>query len=151
MKLLYKQLPDDKIKINGNDNPIKMDTFLSFLTIDTEKSKDHLGSSNGWTRHLNEERDLIVQGGIVGGTEYLDSIRYGRNLDNPYNNFVNPFYLEDIMTKEGVKFFFDYYKDEIREIILDKENDIKSLKEKLNNYKEELSELAGVYDEMNNL
>jgi len=49
----------------------------------------------------------------VNGKEYLDHILYGKNLDNSYNNFVNPFYLFGIFNNDGKKFFLNYYSEEI--------------------------------------
>ena len=112
MKNFYSQLPDEKIKINGNKNPVPMKLFLSFLTIQTQKQTDFLGSCNGWTQYTGDNR-LVISGGIVNGKEYLDHILYKKNLDNPYNNFVNPFYLFEIMNDDGKKFFLDYYSKEI--------------------------------------
>lgn len=114
MKQFLKKLPKDKIKINWNKNPIRMDIFLSFLTIDPTRSSKHLGACNGWTRLFGDD-NLDINGGEVGGIEYLDSLKYKSNLDNPYNDYVNPFYLFDIMTNEGKQFFLDYYSDEIQE------------------------------------
>jgi hypothetical protein len=113
----YDKLQFDKIKINWNKKPIRMDEFLSFLTIPVERSYDHLGSINGWTKLNNKEHKLIVSGGGVGGVEYLDHIEYGVRLSNQYNNYVNPFYLFDILTKEGQAFFLEYYADEIDTIV----------------------------------
>ncbi len=128
LKEFYGKLPDDKIKINWNKNPIKIDKFLSFLTVKTTRSKDHLGSCNGWTLHENKELFLYVTGGIVNGNEWLDNIQFGRNLANSYNNYVNPFYLWEIMTKEGLDFFLAYYDDEITKRIDELSNKIKSTK-----------------------
>ena len=94
-----------------------MDLFLSFLTVEVERSYDHLGSSNGWTRLNNKQHRLIISGGVVGDTEYLDSIQYGTNLSNSFNNYVNPFYLFDILTKEGQSYFLEYYADDIDTIV----------------------------------
>lgn len=114
MKKFLKKLPMDKIKINRNKKPIRMDLFLSFLTVDLDRPTRHLGDCNGWTRLYGDD-NLDVSGGKVGGVEYLDSLKYKSNLDNPYNNYVNPFYLFEIMTSEGQKFFLDYYSDDIQE------------------------------------
>ena len=116
MKCFYKQLKYDKIKINWNKNPIKMELFLSFLTVDVERSTKHFGSSTGWTL-LKGDDDLNIGGGVISGVEYLDSIKYRSNLSNPYNNFVNPFFLFDILNNEGRKFFINYYSSEIEEIL----------------------------------
>lgn len=118
----YDKLESDKIKINWNKNPIKMDMFLSFLTIPVERSYDHLGSDTGWTKLYNKEHTLVVSGGIVGNIEYLDNIQYGIKLSNQFNNYVNPFYLFDILTKEGQAFFLGYYANEI-DIIVSAEKD----------------------------
>lgn len=131
LKEFYGKLPDDKIKINWNKNPIKIDKFLSFLTVKTTRSKDHLGSCNGWTLHENKELFLYVTGGIVNGNEWLDNIQLGRNLANSYNNYVNPFYLWEIMTEEGLDFFLAYYDDEITKQINELSNKIKSTKANL--------------------
>ncbi len=128
LKEFYGKLPDDKIKINWNKNPIKIDKFLSFLTVKTTRSKDHLGSCNGWTLHENKELFLYVTGGIVNGNEWLDNIQFGRNLANSYNNYVNPFYLWEIMTQEGLDFFLAYYDNEITKQIDELSNKIKSIK-----------------------
>jgi len=115
-KEFYEKLKSDKIKINWNKNPIKMSEFLSFLIVPYERSTEHLGDRNGWTKLFNNEIKLEISGGIVNGIEYLDSIQYGAKLSNPYNNYVNPFYLFEIMTNEGKLFFSNYYKEEINQI-----------------------------------
>jgi hypothetical protein len=116
MNKFYKSINKDKIEINWNKNPIKMNFFLSFLIVDVERSKEHLGSYNGWTL-LKGENGLEIGGGKVRDIEYLNSIRYGKNLDNSYNNFVNPFYLFDIFNEEGKRFFIEYYASEINAIL----------------------------------
>lgn len=115
-KEFYSKLPYDKIKMNWNKNPIKVQALVSFLNIDVETSREHSGSDMGWTRKFNDEHKLYIRGGIVGGVDYLDSIEYGNRLQNQYNNCVNPFYLMPIMNKDGVKFFLDYYKKEIDDL-----------------------------------
>jgi hypothetical protein len=137
VKELYSQLKHDKIEFNWNKNPIPMSKFMSFLTIPTERSTDHLGYSNGWTLHLNEDHKLKVGGANYGGTEWLNRLEYGRNLSNPYNNYVNPFFLFDILTNEGKAFFVDYYQKEIDEILSSCQSSIQSLKAQLV-YKENL-------------
>jgi len=50
----YDKLQSDKIKINWNKNPIKMDLFLSFLTIPVVRSYEHyrqFDASNGWGKY----------------------------------------------------------------------------------------------------
>ncbi len=112
MRRFYSQLDCDKIKINWNKNPIQMKLFLSFLTVETYKQREFLGSCTGWTQYTGDN-NLIINGGIVSGIEYLENLIYGKNLDNQYNNYVNPFYLFPIMTDDGKKFFLDYYSKEI--------------------------------------
>lgn len=131
MKALISKLDKDKIKINWNKKPIKMDLFLSFLTIETEISRHHLGSDMGWTRRVCGENSLIIKGGWVQGVHYLDCLQYGIKLDNPYNNYVNPFYLFPIMNKEGRKFFFEYYKTDIEELIMRQDKQVQHEKSKL--------------------
>lgn len=129
-KEFYSKLKSDKIKINWNKKPIKMDLFLSFLTVTVNESKDHLGSSTGWTRFENEEYKLIIGGGIIQG-HWLDSLQYGTKLDNPYNNYVNPFYLFNILSEEGKKFFVEYYKEDIDIVLKCQSDKVKSLTEQL--------------------
>jgi hypothetical protein len=130
-KEFYNKLQDDKIKINWNKKPIKMDVFLSFLTVPVVRSNDHLGSDNGWTLLENEEIGLRVGGGVVGGVEYLDHLELGIKLSNPYNNYVNPFYLWEILNSQGRKFFFGYYADEISNTINDVAKTIEITENKL--------------------
>ena len=127
MKEFLTGLKGDKIKINWNKNPIKMDLFLSFLTVETERATGHLGHSNGWTKLLGDN-DLEINGGIVGRVEYLDSLKYGERLDNPYNNFINPFYLFDIFTNEGKVYFLDYYKEEIDSLLINIDKELEQAK-----------------------
>lgn len=116
MNEFYKKLSMDKIKIKFNNKPIKMELFLSFLTVPVKRSNNHLGSENGWTEIYGDD-SLIIRGGAVRGVEILDSIKFKDKLDNPYNNYVNPFYLFDIFTDEGKKFFVDYYREEILDFL----------------------------------
>lgn len=132
----YDKLDADKVKINWNKSPIQMDLFISFLTVKVERSHDHLGSTTGWTRLNNTEHKLIIGGGIVGGIEYLNRLEYGMKLSNPYNNYVNPFYLFGILTKEGQAFFLEYYADDIEAIVSNKIHDIEFQKRKLAHSKE---------------
>lgn len=135
MQKFYRKLDNDKIKINWNKHPIKMELFLSFITVETERPSNFLGSSNGWTKLVGES-NLEITGGIIKGVEYLDNIRYGNKLDNPYNNFVNPFYLFEILTDEGKKFFLEYYKKDIDAILEIAQERLLSAKE----YKKDLFE-----------
>lgn len=140
-KAFYDKLDMDKIKINWNKRPIAMKLFLSFLTVDVERSHDHLGSSTGWTLLKNDKLGLKVKGGVYQNIELLDSLEYGKNLGNPYNNYVNPFYLFDIMTEEGKAFFAEYYKTDIEKIISDTELGITSLENQLSFKKDLLNKL----------
>jgi len=118
---MLKLLDPDKININWNKKPIKMKDFLSYLTIETVATTDHLGYSYGWTQRVNKAKELIIKGGIIKGVEYLDSLKYGKRLRSEGNDFVNPLYLFDIMTKEGREFFYNYYKEDMERIIKDQQ------------------------------
>ena len=130
-KEFYDKLKSQKTEINWNKNPIKMVQFLSFLTVEVEIIRDAPGSGFGWTRRENKSIGLIIRGGIVNGVEYLDNLQFGEKLSNQYNNYVNPFYLFDILTEEGKAFFVDYYKDEISAIIESTKQKVAFLKKKL--------------------
>ena len=127
MSEFFHKLKSDKIKISWNKKPIPMDVFLAFLTVPTKRQTKFLGCDTGWTRFTGEN-DLEIGGGIVAGVEYLDRILYGRHLDNPFNNYVNPFYLFDIMNDDGKRFFLEYYKDDILEILKVVDNKMKYAK-----------------------
>lgn len=144
----YSKLPHDRIKINWNKNPIPMKLFLQFLVVDVLLIKDHLGSDTGWTRYENKEIKLRIGGGIVNGCEYLDSLQYGKNLSNRYNDYVNPFYLFDILTPTGQAFFVDYYKDEIMKIVVEIKGSISSLSSQLEAKKELLRKVNLESDKM---
>jgi hypothetical protein len=144
----YANLSSDKIKINWNKNPIRMDLFLSFLTVQLTRSYKHLGSDTGWTRLLNNDLKLIVCGGIFNGEEYLNSIEYGMRLQNPYNNYCNPLYLFPIMNDIGKAFFVQYYMSDIEQLIEKSKNSVEHLELKLvaakvinSNYEDELKTL----------
>jgi hypothetical protein len=124
MKDFLKKISKDKIKINLNKNPIKMELFKSFLTVEVTRSKEHLGCHTGWTL-LKGENNLNIGGGVVNRVEYLNSIEYKKNLNNEYNNFVNVFYLFEILNNEGQQFFLEYYAHEIKSIILNAKTDTK--------------------------
>jgi len=114
---VYKHLKISAIKLNGCKNPIPMEKFLKFLTIKTKLSRKILGGSNGWTERYNEAEKLVITGGVMRGVEYLDAIEFGEKLQNPYNNYVNPFYIFHLMTSEGKAFFTRHYSDEIKKLI----------------------------------
>lgn len=148
-KEFYSKLKNDKIKINWNKNPIKMDVFLSFLTVDVEIIREHLGSDTGWTKRQNKSLGLIVSGGCVNGVEYLDHLQLGEKLSNPYNNYVNPFYLFDILKKEGKAFFVDYYRDEIAAIVESNEKRIAFQERQLEEQKTLLSNIQIEIEKLN--
>ncbi len=151
MKTLKEQLLNDKIEINWNKKPIDMKFFLKCLNVPFTKSTNHLGSDNGWTRYENKDIKLEIGGGIVGGTEYLDRIQYGTKLQNPYNNYVNPFYLFDIINEDGKKFFIDYYKEDIEKILSSAKQKVHDSESKVIISKNELfdleTELETLYNE----
>jgi hypothetical protein len=116
VKAFYEALPHNKIEINWNKHPIKMAQFLSFLTVTVKRSEQHLGAYTGWTLLLGTE-GLKIGGGKVRDVEYLNSLEYQKKLANPYNNYVNPFYLFDILNEEGKAFFLNYYADDINALL----------------------------------
>ena len=145
---IKEKLKWDKIKINWNKNPIKMPTFLSFLMVEVTKSNDHLGSLTGWTLYYNKNLNLEIHGGWVNDIEYLDGLEYGNKLYSKWNNFVNPFYIFDIITDEGKSFFVDYYKEDIENLIENQYKKIEQLKKELkreNTICKELCEEAKLY------
>jgi len=144
MTELFKRLDSAKGKMNKG-NPIRMDLFLSFLTVNTEAVEHHVGASTGRTMRTGEE-DLVIEGCFVDGVEYLDGIEYGEKMHNCYNNFVNPFFLFNIMTEQGKKFFIDYYSDDIKEEVKAAEDQISALKARmgsLEKYKSGVEEFFG--------
>ncbi len=74
----------------------------------------------------------------------MDSIQYGKNLQNPYNNYINPFLLGDILTDEGHNFFIEYYQEDIMNLIDEKEKSIDFHAKKLASEKESLSQIKQV-------
>lgn len=116
MEAIISKLGNDKIKISQNKNPIKIETFLKFLNVEVQLSTNNLGYNNGW-RERKGDNNLIISSGIIDGVDYLDSIQYGNKLANPWNNFINPFYMFDILNDDGKKFFIDYYKTDINKIL----------------------------------
>jgi hypothetical protein len=107
----------DKPKYNRK-NRLKMEKFLSFLTVELKVPEGRwLGKDTGWTLWTGEN-GLEISGAVIGGVEYYNSIQYGNRLHNNYNNYVNPFYLFEIMSDDGRKFFLDMYREDIdRQII----------------------------------
>ena len=94
-----------------------MDKFLQYLTVKTKLSRKNLGFDNGWRKRHNESENLVITGGVMRGVEYLNAIEFGEKLQNPYNNYVNPFYIFHLMTSEGKAFFTRHYSDEIKKLI----------------------------------
>lgn len=148
MKDFLKKISKDKIKINLNNNPIKMELFQSFLTVDVTRSKEHLGCHTGWTL-LKGENNLKIGGGIVNRVEYLNSLEYKKNLNNEYNNFVNVFYLFEILNTEGQQFFLDYYATEINNIILKAKADTELAKQKADEAKESENQILSFWNNYN--
>lgn len=147
-RFFYDELQTDKIRINWNKQPIPMKMFLEFLTVEVERSHDHAGSTTGWTRLTNKDLKLTIGGGIVGNTEYLDTLQFGTNLSNPYNNYVSPFYLFDILTKAGQEFFLEYYKAEIDLIVKKKQNIIQQKEKELAFAKQVLADIELEIEEL---
>lgn len=146
---LLTKLDSHRIRISFNKRPIKMELFLSFLKVPVKRSNDHLGSSNGWTKLYNKELNLIIGGGIVNSVEYLNDLQYGVKLDNPYSNYVNPFYLFDILNAEGQKFFLEYYKESIDEVVADLVSDVKQTEDSLERKRKLLYETLTQIEELN--
>ncbi len=147
-KEFYDKLKSDKIKINWNKNPIDMELFLSFLTVKVKRSTDHLGSCTGWTLLENDELKLKIGGGIINNKELLDTLQFGTNLSNSYNNYVNPFYLFEILNKEGQQFFVKYYKDDIQKILEKQKDSVSNLETSLMNEKEILNKMVSEFKKL---
>jgi hypothetical protein len=152
-KDFYRNLSYDVFKINWNKNPITMQMFLSFLKVPVEFIKDHLGSYTGWTMRINKQYKLVIGGGIVTNKEYLDTLQFGEKLQNNYNNYVNPFYLQEILTDEGVFFFIEYYKQEIMVLIEKQKKAVEVYKNKMDHeikkykrYESEFHKLKDFYN-----
>jgi hypothetical protein len=140
-KQFYLNIPSDKIKISWNKNLIEMNLFLEFLEVKVEKMKECLGCSTGWTQYKNDEIKLIISGGWINNKEYLDSIQLGKNLDNPYNNYVNPFYMFSFINNNGKKFFIKYFSNDIKKIIENQEEKIKRIELQLKTEKNILDKI----------
>jgi len=148
--LILQQIPYDKIKINFNKSPVRMDLFLSFITVPVVASTDHLGYHTGWTQYRNDEIKLIVGGGCCNGGEWLDNLQYGHRLDNVYNNYVSPLHLFPILTKAGKDFFINYYKEDIEKIIQEQKWKIESLEGQTKVAKENLEKIFNEYESLKN-
>ena len=101
-----------------------------------------MGSDTGWTKLENEEMKLVICGGIINNIEYLDSLQLGEKIANPYNNYINPFYLWEILSKKGLTFFHAYYKDEMEAEIARLSTKIEATKEKLFQLEENYNEIT---------
>lgn len=134
-KVFYSKLDYYKISFN-KENPIQIELFLPFLLCDTVKSTDNIGIDNGWGLYTNDDFKLKIKSYTTNNIEYLHRIEYGNNLGNPYNNNVNPFYIFDILSFEGKKFFIKYYKDDIDALLDDQKKTIKSYENRLKEEKE---------------
>lgn len=112
-----KELPCDLTEISQkNKKLIPMNIFLTFLKVDVVRSTQHLGYSNGWTQ-LSGSNNLVISGGILNGVEYLHNIKFKRNLRSVYNDYVNPFYIFEILKDNGKDFFINFYADEINKLL----------------------------------
>jgi len=118
---IFFNMPTKLYEIRSGFRPIRMQDFISMLTVPVTPCKNFLGESTGWTKYENKSCGLILTGGSVRVNghvdEFLDSIQYGKNLENPYNNYVNPFFLFPIMKDEGRAFILRYYDSEINKEI----------------------------------
>lgn len=126
---LIKKMPDN-YGINRTGGVIRMDILKSFLTVDINPC-DGLGSDNGWTYYKNNTGILIIQGGCYKGVEWLDNIKYGNRLQNPYNDFVNLFGIWDILNEKGRKFVIDYYESDLKKVLDLKRREIETLEYKI--------------------
>jgi len=141
---IYGKLPHDLIEINWNKKRVKMNLFLSFFSVIT----DYECNCTLWTTRRNRDFNLIIGGGWVNGTEYLDTIQYGTKLQNTYNNYVNPFYIFDLLNESGKQFFIEYYKNEIEallskqeSLVFQAERKLKEQQDIFSNYKKEIENL----------
>lgn len=140
MKQIIEKLSNDKIKISQNKNPIKIEAFLKFLNVEVQISTNNLGFNNGW-RERKGDNNLLIFSGIIDGVEYLDSIQYGDKLANPWNNFINPFYLFDILNNNGKKFFIDYYQTDINKILNKYEEKLRMANKELEEIKSSINDI----------
>lgn len=143
-----RELDRDYIKINWNKKPIKMEQFLGFLTVPTERFKgDYLGKCTGWTKIVGDN-NLIITGGIVGGVEYLDHIEYREKMNDPYSNYVNPFHIFEILSDSGKAFFRLYYKDQIDKVIKKYSDKVSSLEWQLEQAKNQNKDCENFFREI---
>lgn len=124
MRKYFSKFGYRKIEISGNKNPISMDKFLSFLLVNVKRRNDNLGYDNGWTQ-LTGSNSLIIGGGWVNKVEYLNSIQYKNGLDCSSHGYVNVFYIFDLLSDEGKKFFLDYYKEDIQKHFQSADEDLR--------------------------
>lgn len=147
---LIKKLPQN-YGINSTGGVIRMDVFKPFITVET-KPCDGLGSDNGWSYYENNTGTLIIQGGCYKGVGWLDNIRYGKRLQNPYNNFVNLFGVWDILSEEGQKFVIDYYESDLRKALDSKREEIETLEYKIglcNNVIRQVNDVLSLGQQLN--
>jgi len=69
-------------------------------------------------------------------------------MHNPYNNYVNPFFLFNLLNKEGKKFFVGYYADDIDDILEKSRNSIMELKQMVANSQEIYSTVLEEVEEL---
>jgi hypothetical protein len=142
----YSKLNGEKFKFTLiNENLIKMNLFLSFLTIPLTEP-EHI--TRNYTRRRNDELGLILGGTVFFEDEFLGSIEFGDKLENKYNNFVSPFYIFHLLNKEGQAFFVNYYKEDIEKIIREQSSKITDLEEQLRTEKLFLRTITTEYGDL---
>lgn len=101
----YKHLSSTFLTTIQGKNPIPMEQFLQFLTVDTKSNRKSF-----WVERSNEAENLVIIGGLRRShdavEEYLDTIEFD-------NNCVNPFYIWHLMNSDGKAFFAKYYREEL--------------------------------------
>ena len=139
----------NKVGINLNKNPIDMGLFLSFLTVDVIRPVEVLGNEKERTQLIGDN-NLIIDGGVIDGVEYIDELRYGKNMQSQYHNYVHPFYLFEIFNAEGKRFFLEYYADDIKFEIHKAQAKHEELELEANDARKYLAGIIKFWDGMNN-
>ena len=149
MDKFLRNLKSNKVGINRNKNPIDMGLFLSFLTVDVIRPVEVLGNEKERTQLIGDN-NLIIDGGVIDGVEYIDELRYGKNMQSQYHNYVHPFYLFEIFNPEGKRFFLDYYADDIKLEIHKAQAAYEELELEANDARKYLAGIIKFWDGMNN-
>src|SRR5699024_6193244 len=96
---IYSELTVDKLKLRSHQC-ITKEKFLSFLTVDVKENKNCFGYDTWW-REYRGENGLIISCGqvMIDGekVELLDSVKYKKQLMSRYNDFINPFFMLEIL------------------------------------------------------